>query len=45
VAVAMAIYAYRQPAWRERARAVPDEECEEETHADADTAGRMMPSL
>lgn len=45
VAVALAVYAYRQPQWRERARAVPDEECEEETHVDADPAGRMAPSL
>lgn len=45
VAVALAVYAYRQPQWRERARAVPDEECEEKTHVDADTAGRMAPSL
>lgn len=45
VAVALAVHAYRRPQWRERARAVPDEECEEETHVDADTAGRMVPSL
>lgn len=45
VAVALSILAYRQPQWRDRARAVPDEECEEETHADADPAGRMAPSL
>lgn len=45
VAVALAVYAYRRPFWRERTRAVPDEECEEETHADADPAGRMAPAL
>jgi putative MATE family efflux protein len=45
VAVALSIYAYRKPEWRDRARAVPDEECEEETHADAELAGRMAPSL
>lgn len=45
VAVALSVYAYRQPQWRDRARAVPDEECEEETHADADPAGRMAPSI
>ncbi|OYZ41061.1 MAG: MATE family efflux transporter [Novosphingobium sp. 16-62-11] len=45
VAVALSVYAYRQPQWRESARAVPAEECEEETHADADPAGRMAPNL
>ena len=45
VAVALSTYAYRQPQWRERARAVPAEECEEESHADADPAGRMAPNL
>jgi len=45
VAVVLSIYAYRQPQWRERARAVPAEQCEEETHADADPAGRMAPNL
>lgn len=44
-AVAMSFYAYRRPGWRQQARAVPDDECEEETHADGDTAGRMVPSL
>ncbi|MFY7837285.1 MAG: MATE family efflux transporter [Novosphingobium sp.] len=45
VAVALSLWAYRRPEWREKARAVPSEECEEETHADGDTAGRMAPSL
>ncbi|NLR72411.1 MATE family efflux transporter [Novosphingobium sp. ERN07] len=45
VAVALSLWAYRRPQWREKARAVPSEECEEETHADGDTAGRMAPSL
>lgn len=44
-AVAMAVYAYRKPGWRVQARAVPDKECEEETHVDADTAGRMAPTM
>lgn len=45
VAVALAVYAYRQPGWRDRTRAVPDDECEEKSHADADCAGRMSPSM
>jgi putative MATE family efflux protein len=45
VAVALSLWAYRRPQWREKARAVPSEECEEETHADGDTVGRMAPSL
>lgn len=44
-AVVLSVYAYRKPGWREKARAVPDEECEEETHVDAETAGRMVPTL
>ncbi|MEL0250774.1 MAG: MATE family efflux transporter, partial [Novosphingobium sp.] len=44
-AVAMAVYAYRRPGWRRQSSAVPCEECEEKTHADGDTAGRMVPSL
>ncbi len=44
-AVVLTVYAYRKPGWREQARAVPDEECEEETHVDADTAGRMAPTM
>ncbi len=44
-AVVLSIYAYRKPGWREQARAVPDEECEEETHVDAETAGRMAPTM
>lgn len=45
VAAAITIHAYRKPGWRTAARAVPDEECEEETHADADVAGRMAPTI
>jgi len=45
VALVLAIIAYRQPGWRERANAVPGEECAEKTQADGDTAGRMAPSL
>ncbi|MFM2371214.1 MAG: hypothetical protein RIS85_936, partial [Pseudomonadota bacterium] len=45
VAVVLSIIAYRRPSWRQQARAVPDDECEEETHADADTAGRMAPTI
>lgn len=44
-AVAMSVYAYRKPGWRQQSRAVPAAECEEKTHADADTAGRMVPTL
>jgi putative MATE family efflux protein len=44
-AVALSIYAYRKPGWREQARAVPDKECEEETHIDAEAAGRMAPTM
>lgn len=44
-ALALSIYAYRKPGWREQARAVPDEECEEESHVDAEAAGRMTPTM
>ena len=44
-AVVLSVYAYRKPGWREQARAVPDEECEEETHVDGETAGRMAPTM
>lgn len=44
-AVALSVYAYRKPGWRLQARAVPDEECEEETHCDGETAGRMAPTI
>lgn len=45
VAVALSAYAYSRPQWRQRARAVPPGQCEEETKADADPAGRLTPSL
>lgn len=45
IAVALAALAYRRPGWRAKARAVPDEECEEKTRADGEPAGRMAPSL
>lgn len=45
VAVALTIYAYRKPGWRMQARAVPDAECEEDTHVDGETAGRMAPTM
>lgn len=45
IATWLAVIAYRRPGWREMARAVPQEECSEETHADGDTAGRMAPAL
>jgi putative MATE family efflux protein len=45
IAAGLAWVAYRRPGWRETARAVPEEECSEETHADGDTAGRMAPAL
>ncbi|WP_372732873.1 MATE family efflux transporter [Novosphingobium sp.] len=44
-AVVLSVYAYRKPGWRAQARAVPDAECEEETHLDAETAGRMAPTI
>jgi putative MATE family efflux protein len=44
-AVVLSVYAYRKPGWRAQARAVPDAECEEETHVDAETAGRMAPTM
>jgi putative MATE family efflux protein len=44
-AVILCIFAYRKPGWRAQARAVPDAECEEETHVDAETAGRMAPTM
>lgn len=44
-AVALSVYAYLKPGWRAQARAVPDEECEEESHVDAETAGRMAPTM
>lgn len=44
-AVVLSVYAYRKPGWRAQARAVPDAECEEETHVDAETAGRMAPTI
>jgi len=45
VATALAIVAYRRPGWRAKARAVPEAECAEETNADGEGAGRMVPSL
>lgn len=45
IAVVLAWVAYRRPGWREMARAVPEEECAEETHADGDISGRMAPAL
>lgn len=45
IAVILSIIAYRRPGWRAMARAVPEDECAEETHADGDTAGRMAPAL
>ena len=45
VAVALSVMAYRRPGWRARTRAVPDIEAEEESHADADPAGRMAPNI
>ncbi|MEO0033695.1 MAG: hypothetical protein RIS94_3453 [Pseudomonadota bacterium] len=45
VAVVLSIIAYRRPGWRDKARAVDEDECAEETHVDGDTAGRMAPSL
>ena len=44
-AVVLSVYAYRKPGWRAQARAVPDAECEEETHVDAEAAGRMAPTM
>jgi Na+-driven multidrug efflux pump len=45
IAVVLSIIAYRRPGWRDKARAVPDDECAEETHADGEAAGRMAPAL
>ncbi|MDF8332724.1 MATE family efflux transporter [Novosphingobium cyanobacteriorum] len=45
IAATLATVAYRRPGWREKARAVDEDECAEETRADGDCAGRMSPSL
>lgn len=45
VSMALAILAYRRSGWRAQGRAVPPEECAEETHADGEAAGRMAPAL
>ncbi|MCW1384041.1 MATE family efflux transporter [Novosphingobium sp. KCTC 2891] len=45
VSTLLAGLAYRQRGWREKARVVPPDECAEETQADSDSSGRMVPAL
>ena len=44
-ATIMATIAYRRPGWRQKARAVDQDECAEESQADGDCSGRMAPAL
>ena len=45
VTTALAVFAYSRPGWRRTARALPSAEAAEDSQADGEAAGRMMPSL
>jgi Na+-driven multidrug efflux pump len=45
VSMALAIVAYRRKGWRTSGRAIPSDECAEDSQADGEPAGRMVPAI
>ena len=45
VTAALAVFAYRRPGWRRTARALLPAEAAEDSQADGEAAGRMMPNV